>query len=515
MRTKYSFINMIVGVAGQLVSIFLAFFSRMVFIHYLSDEHLGINGVFTNVLSVLSLAELGIGSAMIYSLYKPAAENDRELIGKLMNFYRLLYRCVAAAVFIMGLFLFPFLDYLVKGNSNVEHLEIIYLLYLLNSVFSYLYSYKNAILRAYQKAYYRTAWEHIMHIVQIILQIIVLMLTQNFILYLVIQMMNQVSVNLIVARKVDRDYPYLKEQKGLPEKSTCKSIAKNILALSMHKIGTVVVNGTDNLLMSAFVGLASAGIYSNYQMIFSNVNTLMGMVYNAFATSVGNLAAVENSKKVYDIYQVLDFLMFGIYGYVSVGIFVMINPLIKMIFGEKYLFSMPMVFVMAVSFYLNGMRQIVLQFRNALGLFWYDRYKPLAESAINLFASLILVRKYGVTGIILGTIISCLTTVFWVEPYVLFRYGMKDGWIKKLKVHFCQYVFRVMSVAGAAAVSYFLCGKIAGENIGWFLLKCGVCTGVYAVIFGICYFRCREFAYLKQQACNFIGKVIKGPYYMK
>ncbi len=491
------------------MSVFLAFFGRMVFIHYLSEEHLGINGVFSNVLSVLSLAELGIGSAMIYSLYKPAAEEDREAIGRLMNFYRVLYRRVAGAVLLLGLSLFPFLDYLVKDNSKVEHLQVIYLMYLLNSVFSYLFSYKNSILLAYQKAYYRTAWEQVMHIIQIVLQIAVLALTQNFILYLTIQMLNSVSVNLIVARKVDKDYPYLKDEKRLPDKDTCRGISKNILALSMHKFGTVVVNGTDSLLMSAFEGLASAGIYSNYQLIFSHINMLMGGIVGGFRASVGNLAASEEPDKVYRIYQVLDFFMSGLYGYISCGIFVMVNPLIKMMFGEAYLFPMPMVFVMVLSFYLMGMRQITLQFREAMGLFWYDRCKPLAESAINLAASVILARIYGVIGIILGTVISTVTTVLWVEPYVLFKYGIRDGWKRKYKSYYLNYAFRAASVAAAAFVSWRLCGRLPDAHIGWFLLKCAVCTGVYAAVFSLCYFRSREFIYLWRRGRSFLGKALQ------
>jgi O-antigen/teichoic acid export membrane protein len=335
----------------------------------------------------------------------------------------------------------------------------------------------------------------------------VLVLTQNFILYLLIQMLNQISVNVIVARKVDRDYPYLKECKELPDKETCASISKNILAMSMHRIGGAVVNGTDNLIMSAFVGLSSAGIYSNYQLVFSNVNLLLHKIYNAFGTSIGNLAATENTGKIYGIYKQLDFFMFALYGYLSVGIFVMINPLIELLFGKEYLFSIPLVFVMTANFYITGMRQINLQFRSAMGLFWHDRYRPLFEAVINLVVSIVLVQTYGVLGILTGTIVSTLTTCFWTEPYVLMRYGMKDDWKHKLKSYFTTYAVRTGSVVLAGAVSYQICRLIGGTNPGWFLIKCGICTIIYWAVFWCGYSRCEEYVYLKERVGAVVEKV--------
>lgn len=506
MRTRYSLINMITGIGGQCLSIILAFTGRMIFIKYLSAEYLGINGLFTNVLGMLGLAELGIGSAMIYSLYKPAAENDQDRISRLMNLYKYLYRGVAVVILILGLLLLPFLGYLMKGNPEIEHLEIIYLMYLFNSVVSYLYSYKNSILLAYQKAYYRIFWEHLIHLFQIVLQIIVLIATGNFLLYLFLQMLNQFSVNYIVAKKVDREYPYLKEQKGLPGKEERKTITKNIMAMSLHRIGGAVVFGTDNLIISAFVGLKSVGIYSNYKLIYSHVNTLMNKVYGAFSTSIGNLAATEERDKVYEIYRVLDFLMYVLYGYLAVGLFVMINPLIKLLFGQEYLFSVTVVLIMMIDFYLNGMRQINLQFRGALGLFWYDRYKPLAESVINLVVSVVLVHKYGVMGVLIGTIVSCLLTSFWTEPYIFMKYGIKENWKKKLKHYFVYYIYRTGWVVLSGGISFYICSHLGTNTILWFLVKCMICTVIYFGIITAVFFKTKEFRFLAERVFKFVKK---------
>ena len=427
MRTRYTLINMVVNVGGQLMNQALLFISRMVFIHYLSAAYLGVNGLFTDVLGILNLAELGIGTAMIYSLYEPAAKNDEHRLAQLMNLYRLLYRIVAVVVLLVGLALMPFLGFFIKDSSGIEHLRLIYLMYVANSVCSYLLSYKNSIYLAYQKAYVRNLWAQLCDAVKTLLQIVLIVLTGNFILYLAVQFVMQFIPNIIVSVKVDKEFPYLKECRELPEKEEFHGILRNIGAMSFHKLGTVIVRNTDSLLMSSFVGLLSVGIYSNYKLVLSGINNLMDKFSNAFTGRLGNLGAIEDETRVYSIYRELDLL-----------------------------------------------------FREAKGLFWYDRYKPLFESAINLAASLLLVQKFGVAGILGGTVISTVTTCLWMEPYILMRYGIREDWQGKLKDYFVRYAERAAVVAALAAVSYGWVRFCPAKNIGWFLLD-GV---LYTLLFG-------------------------------
>ena len=376
MRKK---INMIVGLVGQLLNMLLSFGGRMVFVHYLSQEYLGVNGLFGDVLGMLNLAELGIGSAMIFSMYRPAAQNDEQQLARLMN----LYRIVALAVLGIGLALMPFLPRLMKGGEGIENLQLIYLLYLLQAVTSYLLSYKNAIYQAYQKAYIRKAIDQVVSIIRVILQIVVLVTTRNFILYLIIQLFMPMLTSVVIWARADREFPYLKQYKELPEPQERKAIFKNVGALSLHKLATVIVRSTDNLIMSAFDGLATVGIYSNYKLVLMNVNNLLGHVTGAFTASIGNLNALEGRKRVYEIFRILDFAAFLLYGYLSGGLVTLINFFIRMIFGEEYLFSMTVVVIIIAEFFISGLRQMGLQFREALGLFWHDRYKALAEAIIN------------------------------------------------------------------------------------------------------------------------------------
>lgn len=506
MRTKNSFINMLIGIGGQLIGIALSFLNRVIFVRFLSAEYLGLNGLLSNILGVLSLAELGIGTAMIYSLYKPLADNDQDNLGRLMNLYCLLYRGVACVVLVLGLALFPFLHYLIKGQPDIVNLNLIYFMYLANSVCSYFLSYKYSILLADQKAYVRVVYEQVIHIVQILIQMVVLFLTGNFILYLSIQLSGSLFLNYMIARRADKEYPFLKDKKGLPEKEKCKAISQNIAAMGMHKFGGVLVQGTDNLLMSAFVGLGSVGIYSNYKLVLTNINILLGKIYDAFVASVGNLGVTESSLKVYEIFCALDFFMFWMYSYISVGLFVLFNPFIEVVFGKEYLFSMSVVLLIVISFYLNGMRQANLLFREAMGLFWYDRYKPVAEVIINLAVSIGLVGRYEICGIFIGTIASCLFTCFWVEPYIFMKYGAKDQWKKKLVRYFGNYCVRTLCVVIWGGLTYLICKKVPATNILWIVVKGCVFTLVFNCLMLLTFGRCREFAFCMQKGKELLRK---------
>ena len=497
MRTRYTLINMVVNVGGQLMNQVLLFISRMVFIHYLSAAYLGVNGLFTDVLGILNLAELGVGTAMIYSLYEPAAKNDEHRLAQLMNLYRLLYRIVAVVVLLVGLALMPFLGFFIKDSSGIEHLRLIYLMYVANSVCSYLLSYKNSIYLAYQKAYVRNLWAQLCDAVKTLFQIVLIVLTGNFILYLAVQFVMQFIPNIIVSVKVDKEFPYLKECRELPEKEEFHGILRNIGAMSFHKLGTVIVRNTDSLLMSSFVGLLSVGLYSNYKLVLSGINNMMDKFSNAFTGSLGNLSAIEDEKRVYGIYRELDLLFFVIYGYWTAGLFALFNAFITLCFGPDYCFSMATVAVLVMEFYITGQRKVNLLFREAKGLFWHDRYKAIVEAIINLVVSLILVQYFGIAGVLGGTVISSLTTCVWVEPYILMRYGIREDWQKKLRDYFIRYLQRALVVAALAAVSYGWVRFCPAKNIGWFLLDGVLYTLLFGAVMVVLYRNTPEFDQLK------------------
>ena len=506
MRTRYSIINMLFNIGGQFLTMLLSFINRMVFIRCLSAEYLGVNGLFTDVLSILNFAELGIGTAMVFSMYEPAARDDEQKLARLMNLYKWMYRAVAVSVLLFGLLLLPFLPYLIKGGEGIEHITLIYMIYVLGSASSYLLSYKNSIYQAYQKGYICAGWSMACECIKTVSQITVLLLTRNFILYLAVQQAIQFLPNIMVSRMVDKEFPYLKECHELPEREERNGILKNIGAMSMHKLSTIIVRNTDSLLMSSFIGLATVGLYSNYRLVINALNNLMGKFAVAFSGSIGNFAVMENSDRLYKIYKEMDFMFFVMSAYLTGGLMMLFNPFITLLFGGKYCFSMTTVMVIVAEFYITRMRQTNLLFREAMGLFWNDRYKAVVESIINLVASLILVRQYGVTGIIWGTIISTLCTCAWVEPYIFLKYGVQDAWQKKLRDYFAEYLKRTLLTAAVSAAAVLWVQRFPVGNFGIFILDGLLYTAVFAGVIVLFYRGSEEYDTLKQRGLKILKR---------
>ncbi len=503
MRTRNSFLNFLANEGSHFINIILSFLCRTVFIYTLSQEYLGVNGLFGNILTVLNLAELGVGGAIIYHIYKPIAEEDQVAQRELMNLYKLLYRIIACVIAVAGLCLVPFLDYLIKDQPDIEGLTFIYLLYLFNTVSSYFFSYKRAIIDAHQKQYVGTIINTIFTTIQFLVQMLVLVAFHNFIAYLLVQIVCNVLTNIVVAWQADRMYPFLKEdRKSLPSKEMRSSIGKNVGAMFIHKVGAVVVNDTDNLIMSAFVGITSVGIYSNYQMIQYSINVALNGVFGAFTASIGNLGAIKDREKLFSVYNTLHFLSFWLYGFCTTAFIVMYNPFIEVWAGEKYLFPMSIVLIICICFYVSGMRVVTLTFRDAMGLYWYDRHKPFFEIAINLIASLYLVNKIGIVGIFAGTLISTFATSWWVEPLVTFRHGFE----KPVGLFFRDYGIYTGTTILVGFLTYRVCDIFNMGGILEILLKLVTCIVVYNLIILLLFHRTRNFKELWSRLMGLLAR---------
>ena len=482
-----------------MLSQLLAFVYRTVFIHYLSSNFLGVQGLFSNILSLLSLAELGIGNALTFSMYKPLAEKDIRKVQALMGYYAKSYHLIAAIVAVIGLSLTPFLDFLIKDvPTEINHLQLIYLLYVFDSVASYCLIYNQSIIKADQKTYICTLYTNIFTIARYIIQMLFLLMMKGrgesvFICILAIQVLFTLITNIFLSAKALKLYPYINEtKKEQLLASERKEINKKVRAMMMHKIGSVVVNATDSLLISKFVGLIEVGLYSNYKLLINMIMGLLMQFSQAIVPSIGNLVALTSKEKSKEIYDRLDLLNFIIYGFCTVCFFTLLNPFIEIWIGKDYLFSMGLVCVIVLNFYLNGMRQNVLTFRNALGLFWNDRYKPIIESAINLVVSIVLAKKYGIVGIFLGTLISTITTSVWIEPYVLFKNYFKEGFVK-----YCfKYLFQFFIIIFQCFVLYRIRIMIFNGTIFSFALLMIVCIIISFFVFVGIYWHTSEFQYL-------------------
>lgn len=506
MRTKSSIKNLFFAMTGQSAALIISFFSRIAFMQVLGTEYLGLNGLFTNILSILSLVELGIGPAMTFSLYKPLAENDTEKVKSLMRLYKKAYISIGIVILIFGIIITPFLEVFIKTNPNIPYIHLIFLLFVLNAAISYFYSYKRSLIISDQKRYIATIYRYSFFVLLNIIQIIVLYLTHDFILFLVCQIIATFVENIIVSKKADKLYPFLKEKTVRKlDKPTFSEITRNVRAMLAHRLGGVVVNSTDSLIISKFVGLVGVGLYFNYQLIINALNLITSQVFASITASVGNLGATEEEDKKRFIFNITFFINFWIYGFISICLVVLVNPFVELWIGKDYRLNINIVSIVIFNFYLTGMRKGVLTFRDALGIYWYDRHKPIFESIINLIVSLILVRELGMIGVFIGTTISTLTTSFWVEPYVLYKYGFKSSVIP----FFSKYTLYTIVTVIACIITIIVTNMFYEVTIINFIIQLFICIVIPNIIFLLLFHRTDEFRYLYNLISKLVFKKIK------
>lgn len=496
------------AMVGQFFGVVISFFARIVFLRCLNEEYLGLNGLFTNILTIFSLVELGVGPAMNFSLYKPIAEHNTKRVKSLMALYRKAYILIGCAIALIGLLFTPFYTLLMDEVPDIPRLTLIYWLFTANTAISYFYSYKRALIICDERRYIATIYRYGFYFVLNVAQIVILVLTHDYILFLVLQVLFTFAENVGVSWKADRLYPYLRDKgtEPLPEESIA-DIKKNIGAMFLHKIAGMVVMSTDNLILSRFVGLVAVGLYSNYYLIIDALNKVISQVFNSVTASVGNLNASETAAdraKLERTFERLLFMNFWIYGFCSCCLWVLFNPFISLWLGSAMLFDAFTVLVIVINFYLNGMRKASMTFREATGAFYYDRYKPLAESAINIVASIWLVKHFGTVGVFLGTIISTLTTCIWVEPHVLYKYVFRKS-AASYAAYFLTYTF--VSIFACVVTSYVANVLHLGNTYVDFAWKLLICALVPNSVFLLCFFRTARFRYFLELIKSMLRRI--------
>jgi len=414
----------------------LGFISRTIFIRYLAVEYLGVNGLFTNILSLLSLAELGITSAVVFSLYKPLAEKDEKKLAGLINFFSKIYIRIALIIAVLGLILVPFLDKIVDNppKNIADNLTLIYLLFLFNTVASYFMQYKLSLFQADQKTYIISKNNIFIFFFQNIAQIVVLVLFKNFIFYLVVQSVFQLVGNFIISSKVGKHYPFLKKYKEeVVDETTKKGIYSNVKSTSLVKIGGLLVNSTDNLILNHFSGLVAVGLLSNYNLLIGLASGLIVQVFSSLTGSIANINAIESQQKKIETFHIINFANFWIYGIASIATIFLINDFIALWIGIKFILPLSVVILLAVNFFMYGMQNAVWQFKITFGFFKQGQYLIILTAIINLILSFSFGCYYGLLGILTATAIARLVTNTWYDPYIVFSLGLKQNPIDYLK----------------------------------------------------------------------------------
>lgn len=482
----------------------VSFFTTRIIKFSLGFEYLGLNGVFNNIISLLSLTELGIGNAIIFALYKPLAENDTNLIFILMRFYRNAYRIIAMAVFAIGLLIMPFLKLFVNTTLSMNYVRIVFLLFVFNSSSSYLLSYKRNIIFADQKNYIITFYTMIISIISKVGQLVVFYITNSFILYLIVNIICTIVLNILISNKANKLYPYLKDKvtQKLPQEIKEMLISK-IKALFLHSIGAYFVFGTDNILISYFKGVSEVGLYGSYMMIISFLNALITQVFSGLTSSVGNFLLEKSKEEQFELYNKIEFINSIIVIFVSVCTATLITPFVSWWLGPDSVLPDSIVYLIILSNFITLSRNPIGTIKSAAGLFERDKYAPLIESFINLVVSCILAKYIGLAGIILGTIISSILVPYWVTPHIVYKYIFN----KKAFTYFIHIILNLIYSVGMIIALKFILNNIYILNDTISLIVKFLVTGIICVLVEfLLFFKNKYFPEIFQLIKNIIHK---------
>lgn len=493
-RSANSLRNTLFAAISYMFKTLLSFVVRAVFVRKIAVEYLGLNGLFTNVLNVLSLAELGVGNAIVFSMYKPIADNDTDKINSFVALYRKLYLVIGSVITIAGLSIIPALPFLIKDAPNVDiNLTVVYVLYLAQTVIGYFFAYRRALIFAYQRNDIESKVSFISTVFMSIAQIAVILILGNYYAYVIIMVIATTIDSLIVYIVSFKLFPQIRGHAQPLNKETKQGIIKNTGALVFHKLGYAVVFSTDSIIISSFVGAAALGVYSNYTMVISALLSIVTIFVTAVRSSVGNMISLRHPDDVYKIYSALNFVFMWIVAFFTIGAFCCFQDFILVLTSDKD-FQLPFltVLLICISFYLTSSRRMTDAFKECAGLFWNDRFKPLAEAGINLGLDFLLVYFWGINGVILATIISTIVAPLWVEPYVLY----KNFFHKSVGKYFLRYlIYLIIGIAVGIATfcaTYF----IPLNGVSGFIVKFLVSVILPNSLFFIVYCRTSEFKYI-------------------
>lgn len=503
-RTKNAFRNIVFGVILKIYQLVIPFIMRTAIIYLLGVQYLGLNSLFTSILQVLNLAELGVGSAMVYSMYKPIAEDDTVTICSLMQLYKVYYRVIGIVVCVAGLVLLPFIPKLINGKVPADiNIYILYLMNLAATVLSYwLFAYKNSIFQAYQRVDVTSKVMLFTETVKYVLQFIVLAVFHNYYYFVIVILLTQIMTNVITAIAADRMYPQYQAIGKLP-KEEIQQINQRIRDLFTSKIGAVIVNSVDTIVISAFLGLTTLAIYQNYFYLITAVKGLISTIFASVLAGIGNSIIVETEEKNFKDLQKFTFIIAWIAG-ICVSCFIGIfQPFMRVWVGEELLLDFPVVICLCIYFFVVEINQLLNIYKDAAGIWHEDRFRPLMTALTNLAMNLIMVQFLGIYGIILSTILSMLFVGMPWLLYNLFTVLFDKKWLYSYLKKILLYV---IGVSVSSIVTYGIGSLFSLPDILLIIVRLFISCIIPNLIFGITYHKMDEF----KESLLLLDKITQG-----
>ena len=503
-RTKNATRNIIFGVILKAYQIIVPFLMRTAMIYLMGVQYLGLNSLFTSILQVLNLAELGVGSAMIYSMYKPIAEDDNATICALMKLYKTYYRIIGLVIAVIGCALKPFIPKLISGDVP-DNLNI-YLLYLLNlgaTVLSYwLYAYKNCILQAHQRVDIVSKVSLVTSTIQYALQLLVLWLFKDYYLYVIVLLATQALTNIATAMCADRIYPQFKP-KGQIATEEKKAINNRIKDLFTSKIGGIIYDSADTIVISSFLGLTALAIYQNYFYILNAITGLITVVFSACTAGIGNSIVVETKEKNYKDLNKFTFIICWGAGFCAVCLLCLYQPFMELWVGKDLMLSSSAVICFVVYFFVRQLNSLFNTYKDASGMWHEDRFRPLVAALTNLALNLILVQFIGLYGILISTVLAivCVGMPWLLHNLftVIFEKKYLVGYLKNL----LYYCFIILI---SCTITYFICTKVNAGLITTLVIREAICVVLPNLIYLFVYYKRIEFT----DSLLLVNKMTKG-----
>lgn len=500
-RTDNTIRGLFWGLANTIASIGLPFVTRTVIIYILGVEYVGLGSLFTSVLQVLSFTELGLGSALVYSMYEPIANHDDAKVRALLNFYKKSYRVIGCIIMAVGLAISPFLDKLVDGDTPADiNLYILFLIYLANNVIGYfMFAEKTSLLLACQRDDLNSRVALIIKVVQNALQIIIILISKDYYLFSICIPVCTVLSNLLSAFISKKEYPqYYCE--GKIDKQELKSIEKNVGGMVFQKIGNIVLTSVDTIVISAFLGLRILGIFNNYYYIITALNMFLGMICRVLIPAIGNSIACESKEKNYKDFQKFLLIYQWIVIWMSVCTLCLFQPFIKLWVGEELMLPNNVAILFAVYFFILKWFDIVYVYREASGIWWQGKMFPLISAAVNLTLNIVLVNIIGLAGILISTIICLLFIHDTIGVYILKKYYFNE--IMSLKKFYFRQVYIIICFLLIGFVTYFVCGLFRLDGVIQLVIRALICIILPNALLLILFRRFGTFGEMKKIVLN-------------
>ena len=503
-RTKNIMRNTITGFVFRVVSMLLPFFVRTVIIQKLGNEYLGLSSLFTSILQVLSMSELGFSTAIAYSMFKPISEGDKPKVNALLKLIRNVYRVVGLVILVVGLILTPFLPHLIEGDYPADiNLYLLYFIYLFNTVISYfMFSYTSSLLAANQRTDIENIISLIANIIMYGCQIIVLILFQNYYIYIIFLPLSTLLINVLRYIMVKRLYPeYV--CKGSIEKSEKVVIYKNIGALAGYKLSSVIISSISNIIISAYLGLNILAIYGNYYYILNALFAIISMIYTSLTASIGNSIVEDSVEKNYKDFRTLTFCNVWLIGWMAICLLCLYQHFIKLwLKTDDYLLPNTTMFLFVAYFYLWKFKDMLSTYKDAAGMWRDDFFKPYAVTVVTLILNLILVKYFGINGSLIAGIIGFFVISMPWETHVFFRrYLKRSEWRYYLKMLVYTIIIVILAI-----ITYPICSFLPSEGILGLILKALVCLFVPNILVILISFKTPEFKSVWDKAKSILKK---------